>query len=103
MIIKRIDFNDFIEEFKRCGREDQFSYEAKKALFEYLNELSEDLNEAIELDIIGICCDYSEYKNLKEFLDDYGYSIDDIDSIDNINYYTTVIKIDDKAFIIQNF
>lgn len=103
MLVKRIDFNDFVEEFKRYGRENQFSHEGKKALYNYLNDLSDDIGEALELDIIGICCDYTEYKNLKEFLDDYGYTIDEIDSIDDINYYTTVILVDDDSFIIQNF
>ena len=101
MIIKRVNFNDFLEEFKRCGREEQFTYEAKKALYEYLNELSEDLNEVIELDVISLCSEFSEYSNLEEFKKDY--DIDDIEDIEDISFYTTVIKIDEDSFIIQDF
>ena len=103
MLIKKVYFNDFLEEFKKYDREDQFSYEGKKALFNYLNELGEDLGEPIELDIIGLCCDFTEYNSLEEFNDAYGYSVDEVNSIDDISYYTTVISIDDESFIIQNF
>ena len=103
MLIKRVNFNDFLEEFKKHGRGNQFSYEGKRALYDYLNELAEDIGEAIELDVIALCCDYTEYDNLEAFNDDYGYTIDDIDDIKDIEYYTTVIPIDNKRFIIQDF
>ena len=104
MLVKKVYFNDFLEEFEKHGRKDQFTYEGKKALFNYLNELGEDLGEPIELDVIALCCEFTEYNSLKEFNDDYSYIIgDDIDSIDDITYYTTVIKIDEDKFIIQDF
>jgi len=69
-----------------------------------LEELSEDLGEPIELDVIGICCDFTEYDSIEEFKNDYSYTIgEDIDDIEDIRDYTTVIPIDDKSFIIQNF
>ena len=103
MLVKTISFNDFVDEFRNYGREDQFSYEGKKALFDYLNDLSEDIGESIELDIIGICCDFTEYDSLEEFLDDYGYTIGDINDIEDIQNYTTMIPIDSQSFIIQKF
>ena len=103
MLVKKIYFNDFLEEFEKYGREENFSYEGKKALFNYLNELGEDLGEPIELDVIALCCDFTEYGCLEEFTDTYGYSVDEVNSIDDIKYYTTVIPIDDESFIIQDF
>ena len=104
MLIKKVSFNDFLEEFKKYGREEQFTYEGKRALYDYLNELGEDIGKPIELDIIAICCDFTEYESLEEFNDDYSYTIsNDTDSIDDISYYTIVIKIDDESFIIQDF
>ena len=100
MLVKKVYFNDFLEEFKKYGREDQFSYEGKKALYNYLNELGEDIGEPIELDIIAISCDFTEYASLEEFNDDYQLDIDDID---DINDYTAVIPINGEAFIIQDF
>ena len=103
MLVKKVSFNDFLEEFRRYGREDQFTYEAKKALYDYLNDLSEDIGEVIELDIIAICCDYTEYNNLEDFKNDYSYTLGDIDDMEDIRDHTTVIPIDSQSFIIQNF
>ena len=104
MLVKEIGFNDFLEEFRNYGREDQFSYEGKKALYDYLSDLSEDLGEPLELDVIGICCDFTEYSNLEEFSNDYSYTIgEDIDDMEDVRDYTTVIPINSKSFIIQNF
>ena len=89
MLVKKVSFNDFLEEFRRYEREDQFSYEGKKALYDYLNDLSEDLGEPIELDVIGICCDFTEYENIEQFNNEYSYSIGkDIDDIEDIQDYT---------------
>jgi len=68
-----------------------------------LNDLSEDIGEAIELDIIAICCDYTEYSSLEEFNNDYSYTTGDANSIEDIKEYTIVIPIDNESFIIQNF
>ena len=100
MLVKKVYFNDFLEEFKKYDREDNFTYHGKKALFNYLDELGEDIGEPIELDIIGISCDFTEYASLEEFNDDYQLDIDDID---DINDYTIVIPIDNSSFIIQGF
>ena len=103
MLVKTVSFNDFLEEFIRYGRADSFSYKAKKALYNYLNELSDDIGEPIELDVIGLCGEFTEYDSIEEFNHDYSYTIDEINSIDEIEYYTTVIRIDDERFIIQDF
>ena len=59
--------------FKEAGRSAQFSWEGLKSLFYYLGNLSDDTGEPIELDVVGLCCDYSEddYKDIAE-----NYSID---------------------------
>jgi|SRR5690606_7441880 len=100
MIVKEVTFYDFLKEFEEFGREDQFSFEGKKALFDYLNELSDDLGEYIELDIIAISCGFVEYESIEEFNHDYQLDLDDIDDVQD---YTTVIPIDGKSFIIQVF
>lgn len=103
MLVKRINFSSFVEEFEKYNREYHFSYEGKKALFKYLSQLSEDIGEPIEIDIIGLCCEFSEYDCLEDFIADYGYSIGDIDCIEDIYKYTIVIPIDGESFIIQDF
>lgn len=51
---------DFERAFADYGRKDQFSYEALGLLFSYLEEYEESTGEEIELDVIALCCDYSE-------------------------------------------
>ena len=41
-------------------RPDNFSYEALEILFEYFEQLEDDIGEDIELDVIAICCDWTE-------------------------------------------
>lgn len=65
-----INFYDFERAFHNCGRADNFSYEAKKAIFDYLESLEEDTGEEIELDVIAICCDFNE-STLQEINNDY--------------------------------
>lgn len=46
----------FRDAFRGMGRADQFSHEAFDLLFDYLEERDPNM----ELDVIAICCDYSE-------------------------------------------
>tara|TARA_B100000900_G_C20441095_1_gene659067 strand:+ start:632 stop:883 length:252 start_codon:yes stop_codon:yes gene_type:complete len=82
------------------GKGKQFSYEGLIALYDYLEQYEDDTGEQIELDVIALCCDFTEYENLEEFQGDYG---EDYESIEDIENATQVIKIDDDSFIIQAF
>lgn len=55
-----VNFYTFCDSFSE-SRRDSFSYNGKKALFDYLEQYEEDTGEEIELDIIALCCEYSEY------------------------------------------
>ena len=80
-----IGFSQFLDAW-RGDREQQFSYEGKRALFDYLEEYEEDTGEEIELDIIALCCDYSEYKSALECVKDCGYDFkSDISVTDIVN------------------
>ena len=80
----------FVDMFRKYNRLDNYSYEGLSELYEYLVNLSDDLGEPIELDVIGLCCDYYEstaqeivndYKEeLQEMLND-GYYDGDLDYI----------------------
>ena len=94
-----INMYDFEMAFKRYEREN-FSYDGLKALFEYLEEYEEGTGEEIELDVIALCCDNTEYDSLNEYNRDYGTKYSEIDTIQDD---TTLIKIDDNSFIIQQY
>jgi len=95
-----INFDGFERAFQRYGRGEQFSYEGLQALFEWLEDIESDMGEEQELDVIGLCCEFAEFENLKEFQDDYGT---DYESIEDIENDTMVIPINKESFIIQQF
>jgi hypothetical protein len=90
---------DFIRAFEQV-RPDNFSRAGLSALYDYFEQLEEDIGNPIELDVIAICCEYSEYESLEEFQEDYG---EDYESIEDIESETTVITVDDDGFIILQF
>lgn len=91
---------EFSDAFEKMGRGNNFSYEGRDALFDWLEQYEEETGEEIELDIITLCCDFTEYENLEEFNKNYGK---DCETIDEIEQYTIVVPIDDESFIIQCF
>ena len=55
-----IDLQDFRDAFHRMNRGDNFSHEGLSILFDYLEQYEQDSGEEMELDVIALCCDYSE-------------------------------------------
>lgn len=100
MIMKQtINEFDFVQAFKEL-RPNNFSKAGLFALFDYLEQLEDDIGEETELDVIALCCEYAEYDSLAEFREDYG---EDYNTMQDIEYHTTVIMIDNESFIIQQF
>jgi len=97
MIKQRINFFQFCDSFSDTYK-NNFTYEGKKALFEYLEELSDDIGENIELDPISLCCEYDEYANF----DDIKQTYPNIKDIDDLRDYTQVIEFN-EGIIIQAF
>jgi hypothetical protein len=96
---KTITFDDFVDSFSK-DRAATYTYEGKRALFDYLERYEEDTGEDIELDIVAICCDYTEYDDLKDLQASYP----EIESIEDLENHTTVIPIEGTdRFIIQNY
>ena len=123
MIIEEYDESLFIsrfEDYKRVETAEtpngNFSYSGLRALFGYLDDSSDEENP-FKLDVIGLCCEFSEYKNIKEYLKDYSGQHEEItkDEIEEVFYErieeeisekTTLIKIGedlDEGFIIQQY
>jgi hypothetical protein len=55
-----VNFGYFCDAFRACNRQDNFTYGAKRALFEYLEDLEDSTGELIQLDVVALCCDYTE-------------------------------------------
>ena len=61
-----VSFDMFVQAFKDFRRASQFSFEALNVIFNYL----EDSDHAYELDVIGICCEFSE-STIQELIAEY--------------------------------
>lgn len=95
-----VSFSSFVDAFAAHDRTN-FSRAGLRALFDYIEEYEEDTGERVELDVIGLCCDYAEYSGLEEFRDNYG---DEFATIEDIEAVTMVIRIPGSdAFIILSF
>lgn len=97
-----INLNDFKDAFwVSDSRRATFSYEGLEALYEGLTSYEEDCDTEIELDVIGLCCEYTEYNSLEEFNDEHDNKYKSIEDIEND---TIVFYIPETTrFIIQNF
>ena len=94
-----VNFSHFVDAFQ--VRKDNFSYDGLRALFDYLESFEEDTGEEMELDVIALCCDFTEYENIAEFQEAYS---SDYETLEDIRDVAIVIEIEDsEAFIIQNF
>jgi len=92
---------DFHRAFEQSdSRKEQFTCQGLNAIYDYLIELEEGIGKEFELDVIAICCDFTEYDNLKEFQADYSK---EYKTIEDINEQTTVIPVDGDSFIIEKF
>jgi hypothetical protein len=79
MIVSTIqNASQFRDEFHRCGRGSQFTYDALEILFEHLEQLSEDTGQNIEMDVIAICCDYAE-DSPDEIAKNYNVDVEGLD------------------------
>jgi hypothetical protein len=78
--------SSFRDEFRACGRADQFSYEALGLLFDYLEQYESDTGEMMELDVVSICCDFSEDspENIRDQYDIDTEGMDEDETIDEV-------------------
>lgn len=72
-----IMLNDFRDAFQRV-RPDDFSYEGLKVIYNHLLDYEDGCAEKIELNVIAICCDFTEC-NIEEVLKDY-----DLESLEEL-------------------
>lgn len=67
----------FLDVFRQV-RPNQFSRKALVALFDYLDQLEQDLGEEQELDVIALCCEWTEYGDAIEAAEAYGWEAPDV-------------------------
>jgi hypothetical protein len=107
---QRINFWQFCDAFRTHDRAEQFSYDAKRALFDYLEQLEEDTGAPIELDVIGLCCDYAE-STADELIEEFGLDVSGCDDNQDrcamaqelLEEHTTIVWQRGDRFLYQQF
>ena len=98
---------DFIEAFKHAGRGEQFSREALEALFAYFEQWEESTGEEMELDVIGVCCEYAE-STYDEVMRDNKLDDDDDKGarhvvVEYLENHTNIISVLDDTIVYTQF
>lgn len=78
-------------------RPNNFTYEGLAVLFEWFEEYEASTDTEIELDVIAICCDYTQ-STIKEALDYYS-----LDSLEELEEQTIVIPVNEDEIIYLNY
>ena len=94
-----VNFSDFVDGFQKMGRENQFSHDGLKLIFDYL----ESLEEEIEFDPIGICCEFTEV-TVSEFNSDYGTKFKTLQEIeDYVSSRSDTVGLTENSIVYENF
>lgn len=100
-----VGLNTFRDAFQAV-RPDNFSFAGLEVLFDYLEQWENETGEELELNVIALCCDYSE-DTLSSVLENYG-----LESLDELEQRTLVLRVAgfadgeegiEKRIIYQNY
>lgn len=97
---KTIDLSAFRAEFVAYGRADQFTPDGLRVLFEHLEALEADCGP-IELDVVALCCEYSE-EPVGELAREYDIHSDDLEAavLDYLSGETAVCGVTDAGTVV---
>ena len=98
---RTINEHDFRQAFIDMNRQKNFSYDALTALFYFFEEQEEDSGQEFELDVIAICCEFSEFEDMEDFWD--SYDEDQYPTLRSISESTHVIYTTGDSFVIMQF
>ena len=102
----------YCEQFKRI-RPDNFSRAALEALFAHFEEMERDQGEEMELDVIAICCDWTEYDSALEAAEAYGFEpkasdderadTSEREALEFLQDNTTVLDLSVNGVVVMNY
>jgi hypothetical protein len=95
---KTIDLYDFRDAFGWVRR-DKFSSAGLNALFDMLTDIEEGTGKEMELDVVGICCSFTEYDSLEKLQQSY----DDIRSLDDLADKTMFVIAENDHLIVRDY
>lgn len=85
----------------------RWSRAAAFALAEYYEELEQSMGEEMELDVVAIRCEWTEYSTLQEVMDNYNPQLRDSgpdEILEYLNDHTQVITLpDSQGYLVLQF
>lgn len=113
MIYTRIGKYGMIDAFRRYGRlktsetHGNFTEEAIEVLFDYYDEMvgeHYEISQAYELDVIGICCEWTQYDDIDEVKETYlNKSYDAQEVFEYLEDNTYHIVLGDDSILVRDF
>ena len=110
-----VTFSQFVDAFRAHDRQDQFSYDALRVLFDEFEDYEDQTGSEVELDVIAICCAYVE-SPIDDVVSDYSLdvAIDDWETLDEdeqraevrewlIDHTWLMGETKDGSFVFQQF
>lgn len=90
----------FIDTVRRCDRLEQFGLDGWTALFDYIEDCEREQGEESELDVVGLCCEWTRYESVAEFNEAYGEECKDVSDVAE---NTCVVELENGAFLAVNY
>jgi hypothetical protein len=81
--------------------QDYYTYEACESLFNYFENLEEEIGYEINYDPIAIRCEWDEYESFKDVQENYEHL--ELITVDDLYKYTQVITFGDQSLLVQAF
>ena len=90
-----------VSSFRDEMQDEDYSYDALTALYEYF----EDLDGDFELDPVAIRCDFTEYVSLEEAWEDYMEEPfpGEEEAEEEFNNWTTILPVKDGRWLVGTF
>ena len=94
---------DFVNIFKKSDTyKNNFSNLGLYYLYKHLENYEEETEETIIVDMVAICCEFTEYENIEDIMSDYGLSAEEIyNSTEVISIYDVDNEV--IGYIIRDF
>ena len=119
-LIEKISSSDLYQIACRMNRGQQFGHNGWEAIGEYLEQMSEETGQDVEIDIVAICCKYSMAESAEEAFMEFSYKhgidlptmeewedMDDDEKLETIEEFlqkkTSVVICEDDLIIWQAF
>lgn len=91
----------FKEQFVTMNRADNFSSAGLSALFEYCEDCETDLGEEFELDVIGLCCDFSE-EDYSDIADNYDIDLSSCEGDEKEEFAAVVEYLEENTTVVYS-